>query len=137
LGFIPTEGADFTGDGRDELVFFTFNNATGAGITFYIGDANTGAGISTLQYGNFNTDSVITPADYTGDNIADIVVARTSDSPITWYIRNTARVRQLRQVLASAHPVAATMTVRCAAIMMVTARHDIAVWRRVIKPFTT
>ena len=88
--FIPTEGADFTGDGRDELVFFTFNNATGAVITFYIGDANTGTGILTLSYGNFTTDSVITPADYTGDNIADIVVARTSVSPITWYIRNTA-----------------------------------------------
>ena len=24
-----------------------------------------------------------------GDNIADIVVARTTDSPMTWYIRNT------------------------------------------------
>ncbi len=88
--FFPTEGADFTGDGRDELVLFTFNSSTRAGLTFYIGDANTGAGVLTVPYGNFGTDYVITPADYTGDNIADIVVARFNVNPMTWYIRNTS-----------------------------------------------
>ncbi len=87
--FVATEGADFTGDGRDELVLFTYNSTTFAGLTFYIGDANTGVGISTLSYGNFETDYVIPPADYTGDGRADIVVARATDTPMTWYIRNT------------------------------------------------
>ena len=86
----PIEGADFNGDGRDELVLFTYNTTTFAGLTFYIGDANTGAGISTFSYGDFNTDYVMTPADYTGDNRADIVLARSTDTPMTWYIRNTA-----------------------------------------------
>jgi hypothetical protein len=43
ISFNVTEGADFNGDGRDELVLYTFNATTGAGLTFYIGDANTGA----------------------------------------------------------------------------------------------
>jgi uncharacterized delta-60 repeat protein len=86
---VVTEGADFTGDGRDELVLFTYETATFAGLTFYIGDANTGVGILTIAYGNFFNDRVITPADYTGDGRADIVVARQT-IPATWYIRNTA-----------------------------------------------
>jgi hypothetical protein len=90
LTFIATEGADFTGDGRDELVLYTFTANTGVGLTFYIGDANTGAGILTLSYGDYATDWVLPPADYTGDNRADIVVARRHDNPMTWYIRNTA-----------------------------------------------
>ena len=90
VGFRLTEGADFTGDGRDELVLFTFDAATGEEGTFYIGDATTGAGVSTLAYGDFVNDYVISPADYTGDGRADLVVARQSDSPATWYIRNTA-----------------------------------------------
>ncbi|MEJ7863364.1 MAG: VCBS repeat-containing protein [Pyrinomonadaceae bacterium] len=88
--FIATEGADFNADGRDEVVLATFTPSTGAEITFYIGDANTGAGVLTVPYGDFDTDFVITPADYTGDGRADIVVARATDTPITWYIRNTA-----------------------------------------------
>jgi hypothetical protein len=88
--FAVAEGADFDGDGRDELVLLNSTFGTGAGLTFLIGDANTGAGVLTITYGNYNTDYVITPADYTGDNRADIVVARISDNPMTWYIRNTA-----------------------------------------------
>ncbi len=90
--FAATEGADFNGDGRDELVLFTYTTTTGAGLTFYIGDANTGAGVLTIPYGNFATDYVITPADYTGDNRADILVSRQllTGSPMDWYIRNTA-----------------------------------------------
>jgi hypothetical protein len=89
LSFNATEGADFNGDGIDELVLITTSNASG-GPNFYIGDATTGAGISTFSYGDFVTDYVLTPADYTGDGRADIVVVRANDNPMTWYIRNTA-----------------------------------------------
>jgi hypothetical protein len=90
ISFNATEGADFNGDGKDELVLFTFTSGTSEALTFYIGDAISGAGVSTISYGNFVTDYVITPADYTGDGRADIVLARASDNPIIWYIRNTA-----------------------------------------------
>ncbi|MEJ7698453.1 MAG: VCBS repeat-containing protein [Pyrinomonadaceae bacterium] len=131
-GFIPTEGADFNGDGRDELVLFTFNPQTGADVTFVIGDANTGAGVLTLPYGNFVTDYVITPADYTGDGRADIVVARATDTPITWYIRNTATGTTTAFSFGIGDP---SNTVESVNDLPVRGdydgdgRHDIAVWR--------
>ena len=132
VGFIATEGADFTGDGRDELVLFTFNPQNGEGLTFYIGDANTGVGVLTLSYGNFVTDYVITPADYTGDGRADIVVARATDTPITWYIRNTATGTTTATKFGIGDP---SNTVESVNDLPVRGdydgdgRHDIAVWR--------
>lgn len=81
-------GADFTGDGRDEIVLFTYD-ASGQ-ITYYIGNAVDGTLVSVLQWGNYNTDYSVTPADYTGDGKADLVAIRETTSPATWFIRNTA-----------------------------------------------
>jgi hypothetical protein len=45
--------------------------------------------IATIPWGNFNTDFLIQPDDYTGDGIADIVVWRgLADG--SWWIRNSA-----------------------------------------------
>ncbi len=127
ISFNATEGADFNGDGRDELVLFT--SGSGAGLTFYIGDANTGAGISTLSYGNFVTDYVITPADYTGDGRADIVVARANDNPITWYIRNTATGATTATSFGIGDPTFASNDRPVRGDYDGDGRHDIAVYR--------
>lgn len=84
-------GADFNGDGRDELIYVTRNGA-GTVINYFIGDSNTGAGVITRSFGNYNTDFSITPADYTGDGKADFVVCRQSatDGIAVWYVLNSA-----------------------------------------------
>ena len=85
------EGADFTGDGRDELVLARVVTATGA-TTWLIGDAVTGTVIKWVGWGNFNTDFLINPADYTGDGRADFVVWRaggTGGEAVQWYILNS------------------------------------------------
>ena len=87
-GSVRLYGADFTGDGRDELVFFTFDVART--ITYYIGDAVTGAGVITRNWGNFNSDISLSPADYTGDGKADFVAVRQTTSQAIWYINNSA-----------------------------------------------
>jgi hypothetical protein len=86
------QGADFTGDGRDELILAQENNTTGT-VTWYIGDAVTGAQLWQVNWGNFNTDFLINPADYTGDGRADFVVWRaggTGSDARQWYILNGA-----------------------------------------------
>jgi hypothetical protein len=132
--FIATEGADFTGDGRDELVLFT-TTSTFAELTFYIGDANTGAGILTVPYGNFSTDRLITPADYTGDNRADIVVARVSDNPMTWYIRNTATGATTATSFGIGGQIGANNDLPVRGDYDGDGRHDIAVYRRTNQTF--
>jgi hypothetical protein len=127
--FIATEGADFTGDGRDELVLFTYNATTGARLTFYIGDANTGVGVLTVPYGNFATDYVITPADYTGDGRADIVVARINDNPMTWYTRNTATGATTATSFGIGDPTFANNDLPVRGDYDGDGRHDIAVYR--------
>ena len=84
-------GADFNGDGRDELVYVNRNSA-GTMVNYYIGDANTGAGVITRSFGNFNTDASIAPADYTGDGRADFGAVRETDPSgiAIWYILNSA-----------------------------------------------
>ena len=84
-------GADFTGDSRDELVFATANPSNG-NVTYFVGDAITGVGVLTRQFGNFITDFSLPPADYTGDGRADFVAVRqnAAGSPATWFINNSA-----------------------------------------------
>ncbi len=87
--FVAVNGADFNADGRDELVFLSID-ADGF-TTWYGGDAVTGAGVFTRQFGDFNSDYVITPADYTGDRRADFVAVRQqADGQQAWYINNSA-----------------------------------------------
>lgn len=84
-------GADFNGDQRDEFVVAQVNNATGA-TTWWIGDSLTGASVLTVNWGNFDTDFMVVPDDYTGDGVADIVCWRgggTAGDAGAWYIRNT------------------------------------------------
>lgn len=128
-GFRVTEGADFNGDGRDELVLFTFNNTTFTGLTFYIGDANTGAGVLTASYGDFTSDYVLSPADYTGDGRADIVVARATITPIPWYIRNTATGATTSASFGIGDPNFANIDLPIRGDYDGDGRHDIAVYR--------
>jgi hypothetical protein len=84
------QGADFTADGRDELVICHVNNANGIG-QWMIGDSITGNPILILNFGNFNTDFFLNPDDYTGDSIADIPTWRGGGADADagfWYVLN-------------------------------------------------
>ena len=83
----PLLGADFTGDGIDELVFTADVNG---GLVYYIGDALTGKLILVRQWGNRRVDRSLPPADYTGDGKADFVAVRQNISPMVWYILDPA-----------------------------------------------
>ena len=84
------QGADFNGDGRDELVFVNRNSAAPRTVNYFVGDSNTGAGVITKSFGNFDSDFNVTPADYTGDGRADFVAVRqTQGSAQVWYINNS------------------------------------------------
>ncbi len=85
-------GADFNGDGKDELVMATTDSAQSK-VTHFIGDATTGAGVLTRNFGAFITDISLPPADYTGDRKADFATVRQNDlsgtndgRPAIWYI---------------------------------------------------
>ncbi len=82
------QGADFTGDAREEIIIARVNTTT-FDVTWQVGDSLTGAVVTTIPWGNFNTDFIIQPDDYTGDGIADIVVFRAGADG-SWWIRNTA-----------------------------------------------
>ncbi|CAN5634031.1 hypothetical protein BH10ACI3_BH10ACI3_26260 [soil metagenome] len=81
-------GADFNGDGRDDLVMCYINTTTGAN-TWWVGDSITGAAILTEKWGDYLTDFFVSPGDYNGDGKADLVVYRAGGNG-TWWIRNTA-----------------------------------------------
>ena len=86
------EGADFTGDGRDELVMARVNTNTGLTIWF-VGDAITGTQLFQVVFGNWITDYLIQPADYTGDGKADFPVYRVgvaNPNNVQFWIMNSA-----------------------------------------------
>jgi len=88
-GFFPIRGADFTGDGRDEIILASDVNGA---ITYYVGDAVTGAWLFTRQWGFTNPFIDRRPplADYTGDGKADFVAVRLTGSTLVWYILDPA-----------------------------------------------
>jgi hypothetical protein len=126
-GFIRFYGADFTGDGRDELVFLTFDDAKT--ITYHIGDAVTGAGVITRNWGNFDTDISLSPADYTGDGKADLVAVRQTTSPATWYINNPATNAATATAFGIGDPGFSNNDRPVRGDYDGDGKHDIAVWR--------
>jgi hypothetical protein len=86
------QGADFTGDGREEIVVAQVVNGTGA-TTWHIADSLTGAYVLRANWGDFDIDFMVNPGDYTGDGKADLVAWRAGGAGADaryWYIRNTA-----------------------------------------------
>ena len=81
-------GADFTGDGKDELILVRRNAATPDAVTYYIGDASNGNVVAVYTFGNYQTDYTLPPDDYTGDGRADLVTVRNNASGQVWYINN-------------------------------------------------
>ena len=122
-------GADFNGDGRDELVISNVNNSTSA-ITWYFGDSNTGAGIAVIPWGNFTTDFAVAPDDYTGDGKADLIVVRESASPAVWYVRNSATGGAAATQFGIGDPTFANSDLPVRGDYDGDGRHDIAVYRR-------
>ncbi len=82
------QGADFTGDAREEFIIARMSTTT-FDMTWQIGDSITGEVLNTIFWGNFGTDFIVQPDDYTGDGIADIVVWR-GGADASWWIRDTA-----------------------------------------------
>lgn len=135
-GFAPRTfpGADFTGDGRDELIIANGAGFLGGPITYVIGDAVTGVDIATIPWGDAAIDHAVAPADYTGDGRADLVAWRgragtTADAGV-WYIRNTATgtATATRFGISSSTSVEGDLAVR--GDYDGDGRHDIAVYRR-------
>jgi hypothetical protein len=127
--FIFFPGADFTGDGRDELVFVTANPAN-ANVTYFIGDAITGAGVITRQFGNFDIDASPIPADYTGDGRADFVAVRQTTSPATWYINNSATNTTTATSFGISDPNFDVLDIPVRGDYDGDGKHDIAVYRK-------
>ncbi len=128
-------GADFTGDGRDELIVLNRNTA-GTIVNYYIGDAVTGVGVITRSFGNFNTDFSVAPDDYTGDGRADFVAVReTQGANAVWYIGNSQNttVTATSFGLADATFFDSDLPVR--GDFDGDGRHDICVWRETNQTF--
>ncbi|MEO6392190.1 MAG: FG-GAP-like repeat-containing protein [Pyrinomonadaceae bacterium] len=129
----PYPGADFTGDGRDELVYCTTSTSTG-NSSWYIGDAVTGAQILGVKnYGNWITDYFLQPDDYNGDGKADIVVMRSGGSgpdAAGWFIRDTATGQTIPPVIFGiADPAFTNGDVPCRGNYDGDQKADICVWR--------
>ncbi len=129
FGATVFQGSDFTGDGRDELIYAR-RNGTGTAVTYFIGDAVTGAGVLTRTFGNFNTDVSISPDDYTGDGRADFVAVRQTDgNQATWYVNNPVTNVTTATSFGIADPTFATADTPVRGDYDGDGRHDIAVWR--------
>ncbi len=129
------QGADFNGDGRDELVFVNRNTA-GTIVNYYIGDSNTGAGVITKSFGNFNTDFNVTPADYTGDGRADFVAVRENQGAAAiWYVNNSVTNVTTATRFGVADPTFADPDVPVRGDYDGDRRHDIAVYRNSNRTF--
>lgn len=66
-------GADYNGDGRDELVMAYVDSATN-NVIWHFGDSTNGSIMAVHQFGNYRTDKLLPPADYTGDKKADLMI---------------------------------------------------------------
>jgi hypothetical protein len=129
------QGADFTGDGRDELVFVNRNSGNG-NVNYYIGDSNTGAGVITRSFGNFNTDFNVSPADYTGDGRADFVAVRENQGAAAiWYINNSVTNVTTQTAFGIADPTFNDLDVPVRGDYDGDRRHDIAVYRESNRTF--
>ncbi len=123
-------GADFNGDGRDEIVFAQFTtSASSRPITYYVGDAVTGAVVLITNWGDYSTDFSMTPADYTGDGKADLAAVRESSSPAVWYVRNTATGQSTATAFGIGDPNFANYDYPIRGDYDGDGRQDIAVWR--------
>ncbi len=129
-GFSPLTfpGADFTGDGRDELIILNGAGTTGA-LTYQIGDAVTGAGVATISWGNASTDYAVAPADYTGDRRADLVAVRQSSQAV-WFVRDTATGNSTATQFGIGDPTRAASDLPVRGDYDGDSRHDVAVYRR-------
>jgi hypothetical protein len=127
------QGADFTGDGRDELVVARANTTAPGAVTWWIGDSVTGAQIHQIGWANFNTDFIINPADYTGDGRADIVAWRAGSAgadAAAWYIYSPATGLQSPLVwFGIPDPAFEDMDLPVRGDYDGDGIHDIAVWR--------
>ena len=122
-------GADFTGDGRDELIVLNRNTA-GTIVNYYIGDAVTGTGVITRSFGNFNSDFNVAPDDYTGDGRADFVAVReTQGANAVWYIGNSQNTTVTATTFGIADPAFTDLDLPVRGDFDGDGRHDICVWR--------
>ncbi len=121
-------GADFNADGRDELVFITVSS--NGNINYFVGDAVTGAGVITRQFGDFNSDYSVPPADYTGDRRADFLAVRQSSGGQVWYINNSATNAVTATTFGIPDSSTAAVDLRVRGDYDGDGIQDIAVWRR-------
>lgn len=121
-------GADINGDGQDELTFAKYSNSTGF-VTWYFGDAVTGAGVYQGTFGNFNTMNDVPPADYTGDGKADLVEVQLDQTNLIWYIFNPVTGVTTATVFGIGDPAFANFDFPLRGDYDGDGRQDIAVWR--------
>ena len=86
---IALPGADYTGDGKDDPTVARVNALSGA-ITWFVG-TTTGAQLRQTQWGNFNTDFIVSGGDYDGDLKADFMVWRGFGAVNgVWYLQTNS-----------------------------------------------
>ena len=122
-------GADFTGDGRDELIYVRRNAATPNLPTYYIGDAVTGSVVAVYNWGNYSSDYSLAPDDYTGDGRADLVAVRQATGGKQWYIYNPANNTSSVTVFGRSDTQTAALDYQIRGDYDGDGRQDIAVWR--------